>query len=526
MGGRTGIAAGWIFYFVAKLYLAWRGFVDPIVWQNVLLFAFVALPVPMGWRYRTAIVVAKNVIAVACAILSLWADSWLPPLSEAMSFLADPATRPSLDYILGFVAHYFDFDSATLMALAAALFASFLLAMRPATASAAVIASLVGIQSMEMARAPVAPDARLQSFFDAESKRLVSFGVPAPGDAPFDIVFLHICSLSWDDLTYAGMGEPALFKQFQYWWTDFNSVTGYSEIAAYRLFRSNCGQEIHDALYEDAPPQCYLLDSLRKLGYRTATVFNHTGEYDDMKTTIVDLGHADEMAPVEGLPVVRMNFDNTPIFSDYAALERWWQGRQASGAERAAVYYDTITLHDGAHRLDDHTWWTLPRGPDVYRDAADELFDDVGRFLELLEHSGRNVVVVFLPEHGRALRPTKIQAAQLRDIPLPEITRVPVGIKLIGPGWPEGSTTSIATPVSYQAIAYMLSRFVAEPPFGAGARTVAGVMRGLPATDFVSENDPDVRVFGDGSEFYFYGKRHRWTLLPPMGGGTVGAHTR
>lgn len=42
------------------------------------------------------------------------------------------------------------------------------------------------------------------------------------------------------------------------------------------------------------------------------------------------------------------------------------------------------------------------------------------------------MVVVIVPEHGAALVGDKMQMSGLRDIPSPNITHTPVGIKLIG----------------------------------------------------------------------------------------------
>jgi len=39
-----------------------------------------------------------------------------------------------------------------------------------------------------------------------------------------------------------------------------------------------------------------------------------------------------------------------------------------------------------------------------YRRRLNILFEDIGAFIDQLEKSGRNVVVVMIPEHGAALR--------------------------------------------------------------------------------------------------------------------------
>ncbi|MEX0634786.1 cellulose biosynthesis protein BcsG [Serratia ureilytica] len=82
-------------------------------------------------------------------------------------------------------------------------------------------------------------------------------------------------------------------------------------------------------------------------------------------------------------------------------------------------------------------------------------------FLDQLEKSGRKVVVVIVPEHGAALVGDKMQMSGLRDIPSPNITHTPVGIKLVGMKAPhQGSPLQIKTPSSYLALSELVSRLV------------------------------------------------------------------
>ena len=49
-------------------------------------------------------------------------------------------------------------------------------------------------------------------------------------------------------LKMAGLMRHPFFSGFDYTLTRFNSVASYSEPAAYRLMRANCGQARHEAL--------------------------------------------------------------------------------------------------------------------------------------------------------------------------------------------------------------------------------------------------------------------------------------
>lgn len=98
--------------------------------------------------------------------------------------------------------------------------------------------------------------------------------------------------------------------------------------------------------------------------------------------------------------------------------------REESKQDLAALYYNTITLHEGAHWADDKGWWKKDRRVDNYRDFLYKLFGDVTKFFDLVSSSGRKAVVIFVPEHGMAVRGDTLQPAGLREIPLPRITKI------------------------------------------------------------------------------------------------------
>ncbi len=354
----------------------------------------------------------------------------------------------------------------------------------------------------------------LNGFYQTESKRAVAFRQSTKEGPDFDILILHICSLSWDDLRTAGQENHSFFRKFDILFKNFNSVSSYTNPSAIRLLRANCGQEKHEALYQDAPSECFLLENLRAINFETYTAIDNDAPAYRFVEDIMHHGMASSPISLKGIPVQQYDFDKTPIFNDLMILERWWDIRQKSDAGRAVLYFDITTLHGGAHWAEEKDWWKRDR-LSLYRESLLNLFANLGKFFRQLESSGRNFVVIFIPEHGMALRGTSIQAPDLRDIPLPQITIIPVGIKLIGLGRPDIPVHQeiIDNPASYLALAQILASFLKEPPFINEGRPIKSYVNDLPETRFVSENQESLIVKRD-SEFYFLGKEETWSKLP------------
>lgn len=360
------------------------------------------------------------------------------------------------------------------------------------------------------------PAQYLRSFYSNESERVIMFKKSAPESPPFDIVILHICSLSWDDLKEIGMSQDdPFFKQFDYLFANFNSATGYSGPAVIRLLHSNCGQKSMEKMMPDKT--CLLMDTLSSVGYETYIGMNHDGRYGDFINNIKKnvLTNA-KWVTHEGLSPAAMFFDDkTPLYSDFTVLKRWFDTRSASSSKETAFYYNTASLHAGSHWVGEKHWATRDTH-DQYKEILSVLLKDVNKFIGLLKSSKRNTVLIFVPEHGRALNGTPFQIADLRDIPLPKITKVPVGIKLIGPKFNEANIKQhiISKPASYLAISWVLSDFIKNNPFGAASESPDDIAFKIPKTDFVSEHDGRIIVDMDGSYLY-YGKDKKWITLSP-----------
>ena len=363
------------------------------------------------------------------------------------------------------------------------------------------------------------PAKYFKSFHSAESEKVIMFKKPAPESVPFDIIIIHICSLSWDDLKEIGMTqEDPFFKQFDYLFTNFNSATGYSGPAVTRLLNSNCGQKPHDELLKKTPDKaCLLIDSLSSVGYETYLSMNHDGKYGDFTKNIKKNVSTDTkfLYPENLNPSATFFDEKTSLFDDYAMLKRWFDLRQASNAKMTSLYYNTITMHAGSHWVGEKKWFDRDTH-EQYKDVLSALLKDLNKFIELIKSSKRNTVLIFISEHGRALTGTAFQAADLRDIPLPKITKVPVGIKFIGPKFNDASVKQylITKPTSYIAVSWVLSDFIKKSPFGNTAESPDDIVFKIPETKYVSEHKGRIIEEIDGSYLY-YGKNRKWITLTP-----------
>jgi cellulose synthase operon protein YhjU len=487
----------WASYFFAKGALYFAGYIPLSVGWNLLFAALLTVPTPERLARRRSVVVARAALHVAIALILLWHDSWLPPLRDAVAFVA-MGGLPSPEFLAGFLAASINpwIAGAAVGLLAATAAAHRYMRMTPVVAVMLLIVAVV-----EFTTPKEAMDRAVHSFLTEESGQVTALARPDHSAPAFDVVYLHVCSLSWDDLRDVGMAEVPFFRQFDYLLTDFNSVTSHSTIAALRLLRSTCGQTSQEALYRRGNRECYTLDALREAGYQTWFALNHTGEYMGFTQDVQTWGHADAPLDIEDLPVSQVDFDGEPIRSDAAVLDRWLEDRERSGARRAALYYNTITLHIGGTRVGAPA--ASSNNDDAYRQDINVLFDDFDRFFARLAASGRDTVVLFVPEHGAALRGTKLQPSGLREIPLPRITNVPVGVKLIGRRAPSDSRPQqvIASPTSYRSLAAFVADFLKRSPFEETAWTQGLPAVQVPVIPFLAENE-GVRVIQSGQDYF------------------------
>ena len=499
------------FYFLAKLYLYFRGYIGFRVLPNAaVLVAALAIGRRPSPRWRRIL----NAALCIAAFLVLWRDAYLPPLGASLGFMADSATRPTISYVFSFLAGYWNgFEVFVLAALFLACAWSGRHGLRLEFLAAALM--FVPAVNTSRERAYSQKAASLESaFYSAESGRIVRFAAPPVRDRPFDVVIIHVCSLSWDDLRVVGLEKDPFFSEFDVLLMRFNTATSYSNPAAIRLLRAPCGQTSEGDLFTcDAPAGCYLMEDLKAAGFKPYSVFNHDGIYSHFKDEVVKWGRAAPPSNPGKLPIEEINFDGSPIYSNYAALAAWWAARQSSGEPRAALYYNTVSLHDGASAVADKSRASGGRVK-KYRGFARTLFADLRRFFSMIESSGRDALVIFVPEHGAALEGSRIQAQGLRDIPLPSITTVPVGLRFISRGRRFPGQRRIDDRLSYLALADILAfslrhRPDANHPFPALELAV------LPRTPFMSENQFS-RVLESENGFLLQRKDKTWSRLDPI----------
>lgn len=516
--------------------LYWKQYINLHPLENLAFAAFLLMPVrSAGGR------ILRQLVALPTAIALLYYDSWLPPVERLLS-QAGNLQGFSLTYLTELAGRFLDVRIVAILVLIWAgsrilshylrigtLVITTLVAMlawnalehqsvalptiSPATTFAAdgnineSIPQAVNVNAL----APL--DAALEDFYRHEAKQQVNFPAPTAGSVPFDLLFLHVCSLSWDDLAFAGLTNHPLFERFDMLFTNFNSASSYSGPATVRLLRATCGQPSHHDLYQPAPAHCYLFENLAAAGFTPQFALNHDGHFDGFLEVVRDRGQLNASPlPLDGIEIEQRSFDDSPIHDDLAVLSRWLDQRQQGTQSPVAAYYNTISLHDGNR---------LVSGPgselnslESYPRRLRGLLDDIEAFLSQIEASGRRMVVVLVPEHGAAVRGDSMQIAGLRDIPSPAITHVPAAITVIGPGLKRrGEQVRIDTPVSYLAISHVIKRLLQQDVFGSNDLDPGGLLTNLPRTDFVAENEGTVVMHHEGS-FHLRLQGEAWIEYP------------
>jgi len=508
----------WGFYFIAKLGLYWAGFIGFHAWENLAFAVFILIPVN-----HLLILKIKQATTLVLAVGLLYYDSWLPPASRVWEQAAQ-LSQFSAAYIVELLLRFISLPVLVALLVAGVIYA---LISRWLRLDVLVILAMLAVAGVEFFSSPaplkVAPkqfiddeeslmlsgegvdkNQAVQQFLQRESARAVFFPAPKLSEQPFDIIFMQVCSLSWDDLQVMGLAQHPLWQRFDILLTRFNSASTYSGPAAIRMQRAACGQAAHDALYVDAPDKCYLMSNLQRAGFEPALVLNHNGQFDHFLKTVQTLGRLSvQPMPLSGAAVVQHAFDGTPIYDDFSVLMRWLKSRQQSRAPRVAMYYNTISLHDGNRLLHVDK---KPTDNDSYKIRLTKFLDDMEKFMHNLEQSGRRAVVVMVPEHGAAVRGDKMQMAGLREIPSPAITRVPVGIKIIGNNVQrDGATLLIDKPTSYLAISYLIARLVENTPYKTGHFSPTSYVKNIPTTLFLSQNETIIMADFNGQ---YYLRQH------------------
>lgn len=352
-------------------------------------------------------------------------------------------------------------------------------------------------------------DEYLSDFYKEQAKHVNQFREIESDDTPFDLIFLHICSLSWDDLKYAKLTSQ--LPKFHFIFDSFNTAASYSGPATVRLLRSNCGQSDHTKLYEAGREECLLFNGLNDIGFEKEIVMNHDGHFDDFMGLVQKEGLNVTPLSLKNIPVPLKAFDSSPVYDDFAVLNRWLAGRQRNFARRTAVYYNTITLHDGNRFTDNRSRMSSTEN---YALRLESMLNDITEFMNNIEASGRRAMVVMVSEHGAAMRGDKMQVAGLREIPTPSITLVPAGIRLIGPeyGSPDNAIR-IGMSTSYHDLITLLDDIISSNPFGPKNHFFQDYTSKILEVPFVSENAGTVVIKKRGKYFMKIDINSEWEEL-------------
>jgi cellulose synthase operon protein YhjU len=507
----------WAFYFLLKIILFYTGYIN---FHFVVNLAFALALIFSNANSRLLLI--RRWVAIPIGIILFYFDSQLPPLRNVIA---------KLDQLLGFSFNYYlellgrILDWRILAALAASFAIYYLLSKKIRMTTIAMLAIFSVLLPFHANTNVLAYDSdgqvigipsdavlteSLDGFFIEESGRTgFNRSQKASGQA-FDILVINVCSLAWDDLKYVKEEESPLFKRFHYLFTSFNSASSYSGPSIIRLLRASRGQQDQRDLYKKPIADSLLFDNLKDAGFQTQFALNHDGKYGDLLKEIRDDGGLS--APLfdnqKATPYLRA-FDGSQIYEDYSVLSNWWDARMKLPSDRVALFYNTITLHDGNRALDGAR---LENSVETYSRRLHKLLEDLDRFYAKVNSSGRQVVIVFIPEHGAAIRRNKNEIVGMREIPSPNVTNIPVGILLTNKSDAPVKTNLIDQPTSYLAASELISKFVAKPPFGANTSNLESYSKNLPSTRFVAENEDSV-IMKYGASYYFRSNDINWNLF-------------
>ncbi|HEI9850949.1 cellulose biosynthesis protein BcsG [Serratia nevei] len=517
---------GWNLYFLAKFALLWFGYLNFHALPNLVFMAFLLMPIPSQRLHRW-----RHYLAIPIGIALFYHDTWLPGINSILSQGSQLAGF-SAQYLLELIGRFINWQ---MIGAAFVLFIAYLFVAQWVRVTVFTVAALVWLNIVNIAgpavsllpatstaaaggantpatSAPAAGDAApadslpptsanltayLNQFYEREKGRTTAFPASLPADAqPFDLLVINICSLAWADMDAVNLQNHPLWSKMDIMFDNFNSATAYSGPAAIRLLRASCGQLSHRDLYQPVNQQCYLFDNLAKLGFKEQLMLDHSGVFGNFLKELREQG--DMQAPLmsqAGIGNELTSFDGEPIYNDLELLTRWLDQQQKGGDGRTATFFNVIPLHDGNRFVGSN------KSAD-YPPRAQKLFDQLNTFLDQLEKSGRKVVVVIVPEHGAALVGDKMQMSGLRDIPSPNITHTPVGIKLVGMKAPhQGSPLQIKTPSSYLALSELVSRLVDGKVFSEPSVDWQALTQGLPQTPVISENDNAIVMLYQGRPY-------------------------
>ncbi|EAS42527.1 cellulose biosynthesis protein BcsG [Photobacterium profundum] len=526
----------WNVYFIIKIALFLNDDISFHVIENFAFISFLLLPIPFKWLKIT-----RSFISIPIGLWLLHFDSYLPPLDRLWSQIGQ-LMQFELSYLIELAGR---FVSLTALLTIFTLSAAYYLLNKYLRVTILVLIALIYISipqpiittpNIENTPSLLAQQQKTDqngkekqplqiseinddvlnnfksNFFADEAKRVTNFNNNIQSDAPFDLLFLSICSVAWDDIKLVGLQNHPLFDDFDIMFDNFNSATSYSGPAVIRLLRANCGQEEHSQLFDDAASnQCYLFENLANLGFQENLLMNHDGVFDSFLNLIKKDGKIEtNLMPQEGLTPYQKGFDGASIFRDKDVLDRWWQERIEDDNGQVVALYNSISLHDGNRIINNNASTSLIS----YKRRLNNLLDDLYSFFNELKASERNIVVMLVPEHGAGMRGDKMQISGMREIPAPSITHVPVGLKVFGKNIERtGKTVHITAPSSYLAVSSLISNILDQNIYEFATFDPEKLVINLPETSVVAENS-GTTVMDINNKHYISLDGNTWSEYP------------
>jgi cellulose synthase operon protein YhjU len=483
----------WNLYFILKVYFYFNGNLNFHLIENIAFFLLILVPLSSP----TLLLLRKLSLPFIAAFL-LYYDSWLPPIKHLFSQAQNLSGFDS-EYIIELIGRLLTVELLSLFVIAILVYNMIKHHVRLSVISALLIGGVFYHQATlslditgQAFNQPAGAQGKifssiteqLDNFYQTESTRVVDYS-NTELKAPFDILLLNICSLSWGDLRFTGLDNHPLLKRFDVLFSQFNSATSYSGPAAIRLLRASCGQSPHEALYQETNNQCYLADNLKKLGFTTQMAMNHDGKFDSFENYIRKEGKWNSnKIDVNYSPVSQRSFDGSPIYSDKAIFNLLLKSEYSPPK---ATYYNSVSLHDGnkivGNRADLNSL-------ENYRPRVVKMLNDLNYLFDSIEQSKRKVMVILVPEHGAGIEGDKLQISGMREFPAVDITNIPVGIKFFGLERESAATIEIDQPSSYLALSSLIQSVIAADIYGNDqAVDLLPLVGALPSTEYVSENE-------------------------------------
>ena len=205
-------------------------------------------------------------------------------------------------------------------------------------------------------------------------------------------------------------------------------------------------------------------------------------------------------------------FYGSPIYDDLDVLTRWLDQKRSSISGPVALYYNTISLHDGNKLLNQSGGSTI----ETYNTRLKELISDYKKFLEVLKKTKRPTLVLFVPEHGASIRGDALQIPGMREIPSPEITMVPTGMNLVNfPGKDNWKQVVIDKPTSYTAAFTLIANLIHNNSAAVPLLDRMDIPK-LPKTPFLAQNEQTL-IMGYGSKYFLRDPSGKWSEYKSTG---------